>query len=109
MALINCPECNTEVSNKAIKCPKCGVGLNKPSRTIFGKIIKWIFIVFNIIMAWWMIGGVGGAVEKTANLNGAEQVGAAIGTGLGAMMIGGIWLLGVIVLGLFVLLTRPKV
>ena len=23
MALINCPECNNQVSNKAEKCPKC--------------------------------------------------------------------------------------
>ena len=23
MALINCPECGTEVSNKADKCPRC--------------------------------------------------------------------------------------
>lgn len=24
MALINCPECNTEISDKAVACPKCG-------------------------------------------------------------------------------------
>ena len=39
MALINCPECNAEVSSSALDCPKCGVSLNKPKRTIFGKII----------------------------------------------------------------------
>jgi len=108
MALMNCPECNTEVSDKAIKCPHCGVVLNKPKRGFFGKIIKWIFILFNLFMAWWMIAGVGGAVEQTATLTGAEQAGAAIGTGIGAAMVGGIWLLGDVVLGLFVLLTRPK-
>ncbi|WP_140308924.1 zinc ribbon domain-containing protein, partial [Vibrio parahaemolyticus] len=27
MALINCPECETEVSDSALKCPKCGVQL----------------------------------------------------------------------------------
>lgn len=108
MALINCPECNSEVSEKAVKCPKCGIVLNKPTRTIFGKIIKWTFIVFNVMMAWWMVGGVGSAVEQTSKLNGAEQAGAAIGTGIGAMMIGGVWTLGAIVLGMFVLFTRPK-
>jgi len=40
MALINCPECKNEVSEKALKCTKCGMQLRKPSRTIFGKIIK---------------------------------------------------------------------
>ncbi len=109
MAMANCPECNSEVSDKASKCPKCGVVLNKPKRTIFGKIIKWAFILFNLLMLWWMVAGVGGAAEKTASLhNGAEQAGAAIGTGLGAMMIGGIWLIGGVILGMFVLFTKPK-
>ena len=30
MALINCPECGTEVSEKADKCPKCAYPINKP-------------------------------------------------------------------------------
>lgn len=109
MAIVNCLECNSEVSDKAIKCPKCGVVLNKPKRTILGKIVKYVFILFNIFMLWWMIAGVGDAAEKTSSLSGAEQAGAAIGTGIGAIMIAVIWLLGAVVLGLFVLLTRPKV
>lgn len=28
MALIKCPECDTEVSDKAEKCPKCAYPLN---------------------------------------------------------------------------------
>ena len=28
MALIHCPECNKEISDKAITCPHCGYGLN---------------------------------------------------------------------------------
>lgn len=28
MALINCPNCNNLVSDKAVKCPKCGIDLN---------------------------------------------------------------------------------
>jgi hypothetical protein len=28
MALINCPECSTEVSSKADKCPRCGHPIN---------------------------------------------------------------------------------
>ena len=28
MALINCPECKTEVSDKADKCPKCAYPIN---------------------------------------------------------------------------------
>lgn len=29
MALITCPECGTEVSDKADKCPKCAYPINK--------------------------------------------------------------------------------
>lgn len=29
MALINCPECEKEISDKAISCPNCGVPLNE--------------------------------------------------------------------------------
>lgn len=30
MALINCPECNKEISDKATSCPNCGYNLPKP-------------------------------------------------------------------------------
>ena len=47
MPLINCPECKTEVSQTAYDCPKCGATLKKPTRTIFGKFIKLLFIYEN--------------------------------------------------------------
>ncbi|WP_353612827.1 zinc ribbon domain-containing protein [Mangrovibacter phragmitis] len=108
MPLINCPECSTEVSDTALKCPKCGVQLRKPKRGFFGKLVKWGFVGFNILMAIWLIGGMNSASEGMQALSGAEQAGAAIGTGIGAMLILGIWVIGDIILGLFVLFTRPK-
>jgi|TARA_B110000091_G_scaffold51665_1_gene56883 uncharacterized membrane protein YvbJ len=39
MALINCPECKNEVSNKAEKCPKCAYPIN-PSKPITKKVVK---------------------------------------------------------------------
>ena len=30
MALINCPECSTQVSDKAISCPSCGCPISAP-------------------------------------------------------------------------------
>lgn len=108
MALINCPECQTEVSDSALKCPKCGVRLRKLKRGFFGKLVKWSFIGFNIFMAIWLIAGMGAATEGMESMSEAEKAGAAIGTGIGAAMILGIWVLGDIILGLFVLLTRPK-
>lgn len=56
-----------------------------------------------------MIFGVGGASETIDTAaSDAKKTGAAIGTGLGAMMIILIWVAGDVVLGLMTLLTRPK-
>ena len=63
MAMINCPECSSEVSDTALKCPGCGVQLRKPKRGFFGKLIKYSFIGFNILMAIWLLGGMGAATE----------------------------------------------
>ena len=32
MALINCPECNAQVSDKAAVCPNCGHPINMPAQ-----------------------------------------------------------------------------
>ena len=108
MALVNCPECQAEVSDTALKCTKCGVQLRKPKRSFFGKIVKWGFILFNILMVVWLVGGMTAATEGMQAMSEAEQAGAAIGTGIGAMMILVIWVFGDIILGLFFLFTRPK-
>ncbi len=108
MALVNCPECQAEVSDTALKCTKCGVQLRKPKRSFFGKIVKWGFILFNILMVVWLVGGMNAATEGMQAMSEAEQAGAAIGTGIGAMMILVIWVFGDIILGLFFLFTRPK-
>jgi hypothetical protein len=78
-------------------------------RTVFGKLVKWLFIGFNILMMIWIIVGwlaashvSGGAVSS------AERAGAAIGTGLGMMFLLFIWGIGDLILGLFVLFTRRK-
>ncbi|HMW47053.1 MAG TPA: zinc ribbon domain-containing protein [Marinagarivorans sp.] len=108
MPLINCPECSAEVSDSALKCMKCGVQLRKAKRGFFGNLFKWTFIVFNFLMAWWLIGGMHAATSAMESTTGAGHVGAAIGTGIGAFMIIGLWVFGDIILGLFVLFTRPK-
>ena len=109
MAMIKCPECNTEVSETAIKCPNCGFQINKPTRSLFGKIIKWSFIIFNILMLFWAIAGGGTVSDGVANAGSdAEAAGAAIGGAIGMGMVFGLWVFGDIILGMFVLFTRPK-
>lgn len=81
----------------------------KGKRTVFGKFIKIVFILFNLLMLYWMIAGMGAATNHVDELsNNAEKAGAAIGTGLGAMMILFIWGIGDVILGMFVLFTRPS-
>jgi hypothetical protein len=91
--MISCPECQESISDSAFKCPKCGVQLKKLKRGF---------------MAWWLIGGFMAATDGYDKLNSAEQTGAAIGTSIGVMLILGIWVIGDIILGLFVMFTRPK-
>lgn len=40
MALINCPECSAEISDKAMACPKCG----HPGRGGFPAVSKWCWL-----------------------------------------------------------------
>jgi len=108
MALIQCPECSGKVSDTAFKCPKCAYQIRKPSRTSFGKIIKWIFILFNLFMAWSLLSGLGAVSHMEPATSEAGRTGAAIGTGLGVMFILSLWVFGDVILGLVVLFTRPK-
>jgi hypothetical protein len=108
MALIACSECSARVSDGAFKCPGCGFQLKKPKRSFFGKLFKLFFIIFNLLMAWWMFAGIGAASKHVGDGSSAQQAGAAIGTGIAFTMILVIWVFGDVILGLFVLFTRPK-
>jgi len=109
MAMIACPECTTEVSDAALKCPKCGVQLRIPKRTGFGKFAKSAFIIFNVLMLVWMLYGffVTGSVASEATSD-AERIGTGIGAMAGLGLVSCVWVVGDIILGLTVLLTRPK-
>jgi len=48
MALINCPECEKEVSDSAKKCLHCGYRLKPPFNWIPLGVIAAIFIVFGL-------------------------------------------------------------
>ena len=67
MALIKCPECQKEVSDSALYCPACGKQLQKLKRSFFGRIIKWVFILFNIFMIYTLLVGIGGTSEIINN------------------------------------------
>ena len=83
--------------------------VEKNQRSLFGKIVKYTFIGFNILMLVWFIGGMASASKSIENATTeAEHAGATIGTGLGAIFIIFIWVVGAVILGIMTLLTRAK-
>ena len=80
----------------------------KGKRGIFGHLVLLSFIGFNLLMLAWLVFGLGGATDGYQEMSAAEQTGAAIGTGIGAMMILVIWAVGDIILGIPLLFTRPS-
>tara|TARA_B110000238_G_scaffold94558_1_gene103311 strand:+ start:288 stop:581 length:294 start_codon:yes stop_codon:yes gene_type:complete len=95
MALINCPECKTKVSDTAFDCPKCAASLKKPTRTIFGKLVKFLFTLFNIFMIIWVIG-----ILLSSS--------AGLGTQMAFTYVMFIWVLGDIIIGSLLLFTKPS-
>ena len=49
MALINCPECNKEISDTAKNCPNCGCKINQ-GKYIFRILNNTIIFIFSIIL-----------------------------------------------------------
>jgi hypothetical protein len=109
MALVKCKECQADVSSEAFKCPHCGATLKVAKRGFFGKLFKWSFILFNILMVLWLFSAFSGAGNAMNNsTNEAEQIGTAIGATMATGMIVTFWAIGDIILGLFVFFTKPK-
>lgn len=102
MALINCPECYLEVSDSSLRCPNCGIQLRKPKRGLFGKLVMWSLIGFNIIMPLLLI--ISLHRERTEAMSTAEEFGTFIAV---AIFIG-FWVFVNIILCLFALLTKPN-
>lgn len=108
MALKPCPECATEISDKATKCPKCGARVRNPKRGVIGQLFKWLFILFTLFMVIWLFTGVDSATDNMANLSGAERTGAEIGTGLGVMFVMFSCAIGTVIFGALAYFTRGK-
>ncbi len=108
MAMVDCPECEHQVSETAASCPSCGHILRVPTRGAFGKLCKWVFILFNVLMLFWMIHVMGIVGDMPEATSGMVRVGLALGAGAAKVYLLMLWFFGDIILGLFVLFTRPK-
>jgi hypothetical protein len=74
-------------------------------RSAVGKLIKWAFIAFNILMVIWIVGGMN-AASKIEVHSLAEHAGRAIGSAIGFVSLLILWAIGDIILGILVLFTR---
>ena len=83
-------------------------------RTVFGKIIKYTFIGFNVLMLILLLvscSSSGQAISNAASeaeYADAATAGATIGAGLFMGTLLFVWVAGDVILGLFVLFTRRK-
>ena len=81
--------------------------IERRKRGIIGWIFLLLFWAFNALMAFSLVAGLSGSTESYATMaTEAERTGHALGTMIGGAMILGIWAMGALILGLFVLLTR---
>jgi hypothetical protein len=54
MALVKCPACNTEVSDQAVSCPKCGHPFRNTTVELTNKrwkllkLLAWVFLVLGL-------------------------------------------------------------
>ena len=77
-------------------------------RGFFGWIALLVFLAFNAIMALALFSAVQAVGEMPTGPTEAARAGHAIGATLGFSAILWLWVLGDIILGAFVLLTRGK-
>jgi NADH:ubiquinone oxidoreductase subunit 6 (subunit J) len=75
-------------------------------RGFFGKLFKFLFIVFNVLMVMWLIVYWVQISNTLSNMSDAEKTGAEIGTTIGTGFILFFWMAGDVILGLLALLTR---
>ena len=83
------------------------VYIEKRKRGFFGWVFLVLFIGWNALMLIWLLSfslHVNEAMTSASTQ--AENVGAQIGTSMGAMMILFVWVAGAVITGLFALLTR---
>lgn len=79
-------------------------------RGFFGKVFKWTFVLFNLLMLWWLIAALVAVTPQVHEATSdAARTGAQVGALIGVSLVAMIWLAGAVVLGLFTMMTRGSV
>ena len=81
----------------------------KRQRGIFGTIVWWLFLAWNGLMALWVFWAIKMTTDQVqVTSDAAAQAGTAIGGTIATGALLGLWLVGSLILGLVVALTRGK-
>jgi len=73
-------------------------------RGFFGKLVKYGFILFNVVMLMFLLGSCGNIAEVSQTaVSDAEKAGVAIGATLATGMILAVWTFGSLILGILTL------
>jgi len=78
-------------------------------RGFFGKLMKWSFILFNLLMIYFVIQGAVGISDGAKSLTtDYEKAGYGTGAVIGFGLMLFVWVAGDVILGLMVMFTRGK-
>jgi F0F1-type ATP synthase membrane subunit a len=78
-------------------------------RGFFGTIFWWVFLAFNVLLGLWLFYAIKISSEHfQATADAAAQAGTAIGGTLAVGILLWLWVMGDVILGLLVLLSRGK-
>jgi len=80
MALIACTECNSQISDKAAACPKCGAPTSSKKGVVTTQQTSKVFKIFQIVGVLMVIAGV-------VNCSGTPTGGDPFGT-VGLLLLG---------------------
>jgi uncharacterized membrane protein YesL len=82
MALIACPECRNQVSDKAVSCPTCGVAIAPQTVELTSKKFKKRQLIFGILL----VVGASLVFNGAASGQSSDSVTAKIVIGIGLFM-----------------------
>lgn len=103
-----CPACSYSVARDVLNCPSCEHRLRKPRRAITG--------MFTAVLFWWYAScsyvifamATNETIYEAATSapSAAAQADAFTGLGIGFGLMLTLWLIGTVITGLFMLMTR---
>lgn len=113
---VECPNCRTRVSTRAVTCPECHGPLRAPPRDLAAPVFRWSFIVFNVVMICWTLfyAATGRTTLRPPEIvvDAGEDALAVTGTpiagGMGVGFLLVLWGLGFVILGLCAAFARVK-